>query len=186
MNEVKENIKIKSTFEYKLIYVMTIYDVLHQGVLKVGEATININKNALDIEDNCEELNNAAKKRIREYTNTVGVQENLLYTTVAVKINGDGFSDKDVHYVLENSGIKKHKFNNEKNPMEWFETNLETAINAINAVKNGELSLTPNKIIKNYNPIVLREEQLDAINKTIKNDAITASEIIEGSKSNSP
>ena len=168
MNEVKEKIKIKSTFEYKLIYVMTIYDTLHQGVLKVGEATINTNKNAFDIEDNCDELNNAAKKRIREYTNTIGVQENLLYTTVAVKADGEDFSDKDVHNVLENSGIKKHKFNNEKNPMEWFETNLETTINAINAVKNGELSLTPNKVVENNNPIVLRQEQLDAINKTIK------------------
>lgn len=158
----------KSTFKYKVIYVFTIYDDLHKGILKVGETTLNSNKNIDELIDNCADLNNAAKTRIRQVTNTIGVQEELLYTTVAINKKRSTFRDKDVHRVLLNSGIAKHNFNNEKNPEEWFETDLLTVKNAINAVKNCKQTLLPNQITTNYEPIDFRREQLDAIDMTIK------------------
>lgn len=162
------NNNFESTFRYKLIYVFTIYDNLHKGILKVGETTLNSAKKIDDLVDNCDELNEAAKNRIRQVTNTIGVQEDLLYTTVAINKNRYTFRDKDVHKVLLNSGVKKHDFENEKNPEEWFETDLLTVKNAITAVKEGKKSLLPQQVTNNYEPIEFRPEQLDAINNTIK------------------
>ena len=161
-------IDFKNTFSYKLIYVFTIYDRLHQGILKIGETTLNTDKEINELQDNCEELNNAAKKRIRNYTNTIGVMEDLLYTTLAITDKKGTFKDKDVHNVLVNSGIKKHDFKNEKDPEEWFETDLTTVKNAIQAVKKGINALTPNDISYSHRLIQFRPEQSEAIRKTVK------------------
>lgn len=161
-------IDFKNTFSYKLIYVFTIYDRLHQGILKIGETTLNTDKEINELQDNCEELNNAAKKRIRNYTNTIGVMEHLLYTTLAMTDKKGTFKDKDVHNVLVNSGIKKHDFKNEKSPEEWFETDLTTVKNAIKAVKQGKKALTPNDISHSHQLIQFRPEQSEAIRKTVK------------------
>ena len=45
---------------------------------------------------------------------------------------------------------------------------METAKNAIKAVKNNQISLTPGQISTNKNPIIFRPEQKNAITKTIK------------------
>lgn len=163
-----EKIGFQNTFSYKLIYVFSIYDDLHKGILKIGETTIKTNKQPNQLYDNCNDLNNAAKKRIRNYTNTIGVMENLLYTTLAINNKKRTFKDKAVHNVLYNSGIKKHDFQNEKNPEEWFETDLKTVINAINATKQGKKALTPNYISTSKEEIQFRPEQLEAIRKTVK------------------
>ena len=163
-----------NTFEYKLIYVFRINDEAHKGVLKIGEATIHTNKKYEDLDNNCTELNQAAKERINSYTNTAGIKYELLHTEVAVKeFIRDGekivkaFSDHDVHNVLNKSGIEKKKVNNTTGK-EWYKVDLETAKNAIIAVKNNRKSLDSNQITEDRNPIIFRPEQDKAIKETIK------------------
>lgn len=164
MNENRFN----NTFDYKVIYIFKIYDEIHKGILKIGETTLKTNHSIDLLNDNSDELNKAAQNRIKQYTNTIGVQEELLYTTLAITNNKKVFKDKDVHRVLKNSGIKKHEFNNNKNPEEWFEINLETAINAINAVKQGRKALNRTEVEETHEDIEFRPEQKEAIELTLK------------------
>lgn len=165
---MKEGNIFNNTFNYNIIYVFKIHDELHKDILKVGKATVKTNLDVSQLEDNSEPLNEAAKKRIRRYTNTVGVQEDLLYTTLAINNKNVIFKDTDVHDVLTNSGIKKHDFKNEKRPGEWFETNLETVKNAIMAVKESRKCLNRTEVIDDFKEITFRPEQIEAIEKTIK------------------
>ena len=123
---------------------------------------------------NCKALNDAAKARINSYTQTVGISYHLLHTELALKkVNfGDmvalaSFKDTDVHDVLLNSGKRKVQPGG-TNSRDWLEVDLETAKNAIKAVKEGRKSLTSNEITNNAPAIVLRDEQNEAIAKTIE------------------
>lgn len=167
------NFNFVNTYNFKIIYVFKIDDELHKGILKIGESTLNTNKSIGELSDNCDELNDSARNRIRQYTNTIGVQEDLLYTTLAIDNKKRTFKDKDVHRVLRNSGIIKHDFGNDKDPAEWYETNLETAKNAINAVKEGRKSLNRTEIDEEHEDIEFRPEQKDAIDFTLKRFNIT-------------
>ncbi|WP_349406921.1 hypothetical protein, partial [Clostridium perfringens] len=62
--------------------------------------------------------------------------------------------------------IKKIKID-ESTGREWFRLDVETAINAIKAVKNGYNNLSHNTT-KKQQPIIFRPEQEDAIRKTLK------------------
>lgn len=164
----------KSTFEYKLIYVFRINDDAHKGLLKIGDATVHTNKSATELFPNCKELNAAAKARIDSYTKTASIAYELLHTELAVyTVSKKGlttvkaFRDKDVHRVLLRSGIKRHSFNIENEGVEWFKTDLSTAVNAIKAVKEGKSSLNSTDISSDLSPIVFRPEQAKAIKETI-------------------
>lgn len=167
------NFNFVNTYNFKLIYIFKIDDELHKGILKIGESTLNTNKSINELVDNCEELNDSARNRIRQYTNTIGVQEDLLYTTLAIDNKKRTFKDKDIHRVLKNSGIIKHDFGNDKDPAEWYETNLETAKNAINAVKEGRKCLNRTEIDEEHEDIEFRPEQKDAIDFTLKRFNVT-------------
>ena len=97
----------------------------------------------------------------------------LLYTELALILTNEGisqnFSDKDVHKVLMNSGICKKQPNSTSGD-EWFVTNLDTVKSAIKAVKEGKSSLSSVDIIREtpHETIDFRQEQLDAIEKTLK------------------
>jgi hypothetical protein len=160
--------KYTSSLQCKLIYVLAIDYDTHKGCLKIGEATSD-NPNIWELEPNSQLLNESAKKRIRGYTQTAGIRFTLLHTELAVyNKNGklESFKDTEVHDVLVRSGIKKKVF--EPNNNEWFITDLETAKNAIKAVKEGRDSLNQNQITKGKTPVIFRQEQEEAINKTIK------------------
>ena len=164
----------KSTFEYKLIYVFRINDDVHKGLLKIGDATVHTNKPATELFPNCKELNAAAKARIDSYTKTASIAYELLHTELAVyTVSKKGvttikaFRDKDVHRVLLRSGIKRHSFNIENEGVEWFKTDLSTAVNAIKGVKEGKSSLNSTDISSDLSPIVFRPEQAKAIKETI-------------------
>lgn len=164
----------KSTFEYKLIYIIRVNDDLHKGLLKIGDATVHTDKPVEALVPNCKELNVAAKARIKPYTQTITVNYDLLHTELAVRtVCNDGvntvkaFRDKTVHNVLTRSGITRHEFKLESQGIEWFETDLETAKNAIKAVKDGRTSLSVNEISTDCSPIIFRPEQAQAIKATI-------------------
>ena len=159
--------KFTSALKVKLIYVFRINDAEHKGCLKIGEATSD-NENIWGLESNSKALNEAAKKRINQYTQTAGVSYDLLHTELSVYIKDktfNAFSDTEVHNVLKRSGIKQKTYNG---ATEWFITDLETVKNAIKAVKEGKDSLDAHQITEDKNPIVFRPEQLDAIGRTKK------------------
>ena len=159
--------EFKKSFNYKLIYVFKMDYESHKGLVKVGDATVEKIDSIEELKDNSEILNKYAKKRINEYTRTAGLEFELLYTTLAVDNKGEGFRDHKVHRVLINSGISKHNFGNETNPQEWFKTDLKTVKNAINAVKSGYSSLTRDLVTDEYEEIVFRPEQKEAIKSTL-------------------
>lgn len=162
--------KFTSSLKLKLIYVFRINDTEHKGCLKVGEATCD-NDNVFGLAPNSKALNESAKKRINQYTQTAGIAYDLLYTELTIYNSKHGlcsFNDKEVHSVLERSGIKKKIFDAENKANEWFITDLETVKQAISAVKAGRESLSSAEISQDRNPIVFRPEQREAIEKTKK------------------
>ena len=151
----------------KLIYVFRINDAEHKDCLKIGETTCNVEKH-IELSPNSKPLNDAAKKRINQYTQTAGIRYELLYTELALYDNGGlhSFNDKDVHAVLERSGVKKKVFDKANKANEWFIANLDVVKRAIAAVKEGKESLMPGEVEHGRSPIIFRPEQREAINKT--------------------
>lgn len=162
-------------FEFKLIYIFEIRSETHKGLLKIGDATIETDESIDNLPPNSRALNQAAIKRIKEYTNTAGISFNLLHTELAVRTIKDkdglpsikAFRDHHVHRVLENSGIPKKKFKNSTS-QEWFDIDLPTALKAIEAVKKGQYNLSAAVSDSSYTPIIFRPEQEDAISRTLK------------------
>ncbi len=161
--------RFTSSLKLKLIYVFRINDTAHRGCLKIGEATCE-DENVFGLSPNSKTLNEAARKRINQYTQTAGIAYDLLYTELTVYNRGGlrSFNDKEVHNVLERSGIKKKVFDTVNKANEWFITDLETVKRAIAAVKEGRSSLSSAEVTREYSPIVFRPEQQEAINKTKK------------------
>lgn len=173
--ESRNRIEFTSAFDYKVIYAFTVNDEKHNGLIKIGDATLHTNTPADSLSPNCRELNQAALTRIKQYTNTVGIMPVLLHTELAVKTmksKKDGsvelkaFRDHEVHRVLENSGIKKAKIN-DTTGREWYRITKETAIEAIAAVKKNYANLS-NSVSNEFIPIIFRPEQKEAIERTIK------------------
>jgi len=160
----------ESSLKSKLIYVFAINDERHRDCLKIGETTIDEDDGS-DLFNNAESLKVAAHKRIRQYTKTAGIAYQLLYTEISIFVRSGmimTFNDKQVHKVLERSGIKRKEFEGVTGADEWYCCDLETVKKAIAAVKRGETSLHPSDITQAQSPIIFRPEQQEAINKTRK------------------
>lgn len=160
----------ESSLKSRLIYIFAIGDEWHRNCLKIGETTLEEDNGDL-LAPNDPLLQDAARKRIDQYTKTAGIAYQLLHTELTIYIKGGtvcSFNDKQVHTVLERSGIKKKVFDTVKGANEWYCCDLETAKNAIKAVKNGQTSLKPGDITQEQTPIVFRPEQSKAIEMTIK------------------
>ncbi len=160
--------KFTSSLKLKLIYVFRINDDAHRGCLKVGEATCD-KDDVFGLAPNSKPLNESARKRINQYTRTAGIAYELLYTELTIYNGRNGlcsFNDKEVHHVLERSGIRKKVFDIENKANEWFVTDLDTVKRAIAAVKEGRESLSSAEISHDRSPIVFRPEQREAIGKT--------------------
>lgn len=100
--------KFTSSLKLKLIYVFRINDAAHRGCLKVGEATCD-NDNVFGLAPNSKALNESAKKRINQYTQTAGIAYDLLYTELTIYNSRKGlcsFNDKEVH---SGSGTFRHQ-----------------------------------------------------------------------------
>ena len=131
--------QFESSLKPKLIYVFRINDDAHKGCLKVGEATCH-EDDVLGFAPCCKALNQAAKARIDQYTQTAGISYELLYTELTLFVRDKhfcSFSGKEVHNVLLRSGIKRKTFDINGQANEWFITDLETVKRAITAVKEG-------------------------------------------------
>ena len=173
--KTKNRIEFTSSFDYKVIYAFTVNDEKHNGLIKIGDATLHTDTPTDSLSPNCRELNQAALTRIKQYTNTVGITPVLLHTELAVKgikskkdgsVELKAFRDYEVHRVLENSGIKKAKIN-DTTGREWYRITKEIAIEAIVAVKKNYANLS-NSVSNEFIPIVFRPEQKEAIERTIK------------------
>ena len=114
----------------KLIYIFAIPTV-HKGLLKVGDTTI---KNAAPTEYN---LRQAANERIKQYTNEAGIPYELLHVELAVRDDGRAFRDYHVHHLLKKYRAKLAG----STGREWFKVDLNTAIDAIRAVKHRKKSV---------------------------------------------
>lgn len=168
---------INSTLKSKLIYIFGIADEAHEGCLKIGEATLDEDCNIFDLKPNCDALNKAARQRINQYTQTAGIEYQLMHTELAIRSKNktiQGFNDKQVHDVLLRSGIKRKEFyvGNGK-ASEWFYVDLETAKAAIKAVTEGRNALEGHQISNDKTPLILRREQRDAIDRTKARYAVT-------------
>lgn len=161
--------KYFSSLKLKLIYVFRINDTAHEGCLKIGEATCD-DENVIGLAPNSKPLNEAARKRINQYTQTAGIRYDLLHTELTLYNRGGlrSFNDKEVHAVLERSGVKRKVFDKENKANEWFMTSLDVVKRAIAAVKEGKDSLSPGEVAHGRSPIVFRPEQCEAIEKTEK------------------
>jgi superfamily II DNA or RNA helicase len=165
----------EESFKYKVIYIMSINDSEHAGLLKIGDATVKTDIPVDRLTPNCHELNVAAKKRIDSYTKTAAISYHLVHTELAIKTvkNKKGnqevkaFRDYDVRDVLKNSGFKRKKFAEAKG-IEWFEIDIETAKKAIQAVKKSRYNLSNSDKRDGHSPIIFRPEQETAITRTLK------------------
>ena len=176
----------ESPVSYKLIYVFSVPYEDHVGLLKIGDATIKTSASAAQLPPNCDLLNAAAHARIKQETKTAMTQYELLYTEIAEKTVrlDDGstksvaFRDYEVNEVLARSGYPARKFFDTGKASEWFPVALQTAKNAIKAVKEGRSVLTEAEKTEAERTdlpladaaprpvIVLRDEQKDAVDRT--------------------
>lgn len=168
---------------FKVLYVYTINDGLHDGRLKVGDATYTTQKTLeeiiLESESDghlftSEEIRAAAHVRIRQQTFTADVVYKLEAAYLAVrpypKNSGRyvSFRDYDVHSVLLRSGFSK-KFNTEdKRVGEWFEVTLPEVKKAIQTLQSGLRSFNKEESNEEFVEITLRDEQKAAVEATLK------------------
>lgn len=168
------NNDFKNAFEYKVIYVFSIDDEEHKGLVKIGDATVKTEATIDVLSPNSRELNQAALARIKAYTNTAGITPKLLHTELAVRTvkEKDGstslkaFRDHDVQAVLKNSGFDNIQIG-ETTGKEWFEVDVDTAQKAIDAVKHNYANLSNTDVVK-HAPIIFRPEQAACIDKVVK------------------
>ena len=156
-----------SSLKPRLIYVFAIADEQHEGCLKIGETTLG-DVGSAPTEPNSPALNDAARARIDQYTKTAGISYELLHTELTIYIQGGSicsFNDKEVHKVLERSGVKRKEF---AGATEWYVCDLETVKRAITAIKEGKESLKASEVTSTDNPIILRPEQKEAVERTLK------------------
>lgn len=158
-----------ATLKAKLIYVFSISDANHRNLVKIGDATLD-EATSIFLQPNCKELKAAARKRIEQYTKTASIPYVLHHAELTMYVhNGQvtSFNDKEVHNVLLRSGIQRHDFSYQNQGKEWFECTWETAVAAIQAVKEGRSALKTGEIVHIDETFELREEQVMAVDKTV-------------------
>lgn len=167
--------KFQQAYRHKFIYVFTIDDKAHKGMVKIGESTVEGDYTTDKLFENCAILKKLANDRIKSYTNTAGVEFQLLHTQLAlIQVQNEdgtilckGFRDYDVHKVLQNSGYPK-KTIGKTTGSEWFSVELDVVRSAIDCVKRGQGCLDPSQMKATLSTIVFRPEQQIAIERTLK------------------
>ena len=109
-------LKINS-LQQKVIYIYQHIDVVsHIGWLKVGETTLKTTAAA------------DADGRVQVQNDAGNVRAEILWTTEAIRNNGETFSDRDIHRLLVTKGVEREKKHNteSKRDSEWFKIDIET------------------------------------------------------------
>lgn len=143
-----------NAFDKKVIYVYKHLDVKsHEGWLKVGETKAS------------RITGSGTNMRILEQNTAANVAYEVLYTTDAVRNNGTPFSDTDIHDLLVAKDIEREDTINPetKRKSEWFKTDLDTIVEAIENYKMDAVE-DVHGIITSYN---LRDEQKEAVSVTV-------------------
>ncbi len=167
-----------NTVSYNLIYVYSIPDENHKGLLKIGKASFNSNESVAQLTPMCPCLVQCANIRIMEQTKTALVNYKLEYAELAVlnvtmndgSVQLQSFDDFAVHEVLYNSGYSSVKFTESGKPSEWFSVDLNTAKAAIKAVKDGVDKVANESVVKptlTEKKIKLRDEQEENVVRTM-------------------
>jgi hypothetical protein len=100
--------QISSTFDYNVIYIYTISDEAHRGRLKIGDATLKLDKfDFLDEKERKEKMRLAAKGRINQQTKTADIEYELLHCELAITNKRGVFRDHEVHNILLRSDYEK-------------------------------------------------------------------------------
>ncbi|HSX07109.1 MAG TPA: Eco57I restriction-modification methylase domain-containing protein [Candidatus Saccharimonadia bacterium] len=158
---VTQKYSISPTFSYGLIYIYSISDGAHAGRLKIGSATVADTSQA--------SLEAAAHERIKQQTKTADIRYELEYITLAQTVNNDYLPDYAVHEVLKRSGYERQSTNVKNTHSEWFKVDLTTAINAVQAAKEGRAALDSSEklsgVVQHFD---FRPNQLDAVEKTTR------------------
>lgn len=164
----------QAAFAYKVIYMFTLADKAHEGLIKIGDATLRTDTSIDKLTPFSHELNQAALSRIKSYTNTAGLTPKLLWTELAVRTvpgkQGNppalkAFRDHDVHAVLKHSGISNESIEGATGK-EWYRLDLDTAKKAVEAVKQCRANLS-GFTVGESTPIIFRPEQEKAIHSTV-------------------
>ena len=157
-----------SALRPRLIYVFAIADEAHADCLKIGETTLPDDIGSASTEPNSDALNRAARARIDQYTKTAGISYELLHTELTLYIKGGSvcsFNDKEVHRVLERTGITRKDF---AGATEWYVCDLIDVKDAIAAIKKGKQRFKRSQKSKKHTQFILRPEQREAVNRTLK------------------
>lgn len=163
--------RFKNNQERKLIYIQSADNSTgawpqYADAQKIGETTAPEDDLEQDWTPNSEFLRESARKRISSYMTTSGVPAVVNWSELAWnKSKKTWFGDTQVHEVLKRSNYKNHPILKGR---EWFQVDLDTAKEAIKAVKEGRSSLKVEKESNDTNKIVLRPEQNKAVRSTIK------------------
>ena len=170
----------EATVSYKIIYIYSIPDGEHKGFLKIGETTLESVLSPEQLRSQHSLLSDTAKRRINQQNRTAMNRYELLHVELAERLVqlADGstravtFRDSDVHDVLDRSGYLCRRFTDTGRKSEWYQVDLQTAIHAISAVKEGRTVLNESeRTAVSTVPaarIELRDEQKDAITKTLR------------------
>jgi hypothetical protein len=97
--------------------------------------------------------NRDARTRINEQLGTAGLEYEIVLEESAMRSDGSGFSDHEVHKQLVKDGFIKDR--------EWFNCEVEDVISAIIAIRDGEKSGRSRTL-----DFGMRPEQQEAIDKT--------------------
>ncbi|MBO7085327.1 hypothetical protein J6W20_05530 [bacterium] len=114
-NDIKANLNINDPFQqvYPIIYVYTVPDEIHKGLVKIGSTHGHFDKPYYEIHDNDESIKYFANKRINQQTKTGAFYRDLRFCTIAITNNGKFFSDDDVHRLLTRNRIIHKDFDEE-------------------------------------------------------------------------
>ena len=124
-------------YAYRLVGVPS-----HEGYLKIGYTDRD------------------AETRVREQLHTSGIAYRIVLEESAMRADGTGFLDHDIHAVLRRKGFPRLREENDKN--EWFRCEVRDVIAAINEVRDGIFS-AENRTAT----FRMRPEQESAVEKTM-------------------
>lgn len=167
---------LTTPYERRLIYICRLATRDHEGLLKIGDHTVgNLTDGLTPAEaqesypPNCEALKQCALKRIRDWANTAGLSPTLLHAELAIDNQGHTFRDHALHRVLVNSGIQRFNFAPDCGAQEWFRTNLDTALNALAALKAGRNVLGTHEVVSEQEALwQMRPNQAEAVEMTCR------------------